>query len=138
MYKFSRNKEIDWDRMKQLTDQDIQKYKDSLAATDKLASVIDDRVDEIISLIHRLFGHRQKGDRPNWWYPNAFEGERGTIDFDTEWVDYILGKSCRLDSGVWDYGSAIPYEFLTMTDEQISDIIKDEIKRTNDKKEQSV
>ncbi len=124
-----------------LNKQDITNYEKALEKSEGLAATISDRVDEIIDLIHRIFDvsiqtPRVDG-RPNWWFNDAPENSQGTIDLNGFDMAYTLEEWVALDSGSWSYGSSFPYAFLTMTDEQITDWIEAELKKTEEKKKKA-
>lgn len=120
-----------------LTQELFEKQKKALAELEVIEKQINDRVDDIIKLIHDIFGQKQAHSNWTYQYTDDSDGSGGMdITFDTKSgeVRYCLyaKRSIKLETAFWDYGSGFPGCFLNFTNSEIKDYIKDEIKRSDE------
>jgi len=112
----------------------IEDYIYTRATLDIHKGKIVDEVDRVILALHEFFKYHLDA----WWFYGAQEGEIGDIPGninDTDaWIDYeylrtSIGKSPvkQLDTGISDYDSQFPVEFLFKTDNEIYKILQSEI-----------
>ena len=116
----------------QLTQKDITRYESALSMLDAAKDKIDDRVGEIIGLIHKIF---KKDFNGCWWYPNAREdgvGEIDSVDPDS-FISFELQDHPSFD--IYDYSCSFTAIFLTMSDKEISNYIQAEIDQHQKQKE---
>lgn len=114
------------------TEKDIKNYLTAQAAFNTETQKFDNRVEHVLKVIAKVFSAKLE----YWYFHNAEEGERGTcrdyvLTSTDKWteVDYILeSKPKILSTGAWDYADGFPRMFLFMTDKEIEDFIKKEIK----------
>ena len=114
--------------------QDIEQYKKVRADFDKMNGDIAERVDEVISAIHNAFGVSRKG---NWWFEDAEEGGVGfpTIPEDeTHELTVYNDFPNNISTDVWDYHDGFPFFFLFLSDEEIIEHVKLDIKKTEENK----
>lgn len=120
-----------------LTEKDIQDYKEAKGAADKAAGKINKRIEEVVRLIFKACGKKYS---QFWWYPNASEGQAGSIGPEELSSDYISlefddwGKLSSFDTYCFDYRQGVPTQFLFMDDEAIIAQIKEEIEETEKRK----
>ncbi len=112
------------------TEDDISEYLVTLGVFEKKRSILENRVDHIISVILKVF----KARLGCWYFYNAREGEVGECssyelrDKDSIEISYILDtKPVDIGTQFWDYSAGFPRRFLFMTDKEITDHIKAEL-----------
>lgn len=123
--------------MSKLTKNDFDEYEKAKDVYDSLTTKIVDRIDEIILLVRECFGVRKKY---NWWFPDASEGEVGTLNLDRKYgIEFTIDPYGTNKMETWncDYQDYIPFDFLTMTDDEIKSQIKKEIEETRLKEEEA-
>lgn len=128
----------------QYSKKDLQKY---MKARDDLATEserLNQRVRSIITTIHSVFGVKPKSDW-SWWYPDAGEGEVGQIQY-SGILDQPNGEvfymtwhvDGNFDSGRWDYGYSFPTQFLTMSVQEITEYINNDIQEVKEEEKKAL
>jgi len=117
-----------------LTKGDFKKYEAAQNVVGVIEYKINERVEEIILLIYEAFGYPGPS---GWYYPDAMEGEMGTIgydgDDDLDEIRYCGYDAPSLSTYAWDYGSGFPQWFLFAGDEKIVAHVKKGVEDTKER-----
>lgn len=103
-----------------LTENHIKEYLDLKKKLNTLDKKIERRVNYIIHIIHKTF---LSSMRWGWYFPNAEEGERGTVNLSDDYINFILNDPRSFRTTNFDFTNSFPKEFLFMTDKEIIDFI---------------
>ena len=116
-----------------LTKRDVTAYKRARENLGKWENKIESRTDEVLSLIHTAFGAKLG----NWWFPNAEEGERGTVDphdlTEDGWIDVEFWENRNLHTENVDFCYGFPTAYLYMEDYEIVGELEEMIEETKKK-----
>jgi len=111
-----------------LTQEDLDRYVISKIEYERITEDINYRIGEILKLILKSFGKKKK---VCWYWPSTHIGH-GKIDLRYGYIKWIVvGCNAKdISNNYNDYYDSFPKEFLTMSDDEILDYIKNEINRS--------